>query len=48
MKEEKVSFLKYQYALKMLETEIDILLEEFVHRRSLTVDGSTYVQQTLM
>ena len=32
MKEEKVSFLKYQYALKMLETEIDILLEEFVHR----------------
>ena len=29
--EEKISFLKYQYALKMLETEIDILLDEFVH-----------------
>ena len=29
--EEKVNFLKYQYALKMLETEIEILLNEFVN-----------------
>ncbi len=29
---DNINFLKYQYALKMLETEMEILLDEFVHR----------------
>ncbi len=32
LEENSVSFIKYQYALKMLETEVGILLEDFSHR----------------